>query len=80
MRHAAPVLRPRGVDLPGHLRFTENVPQAELHAQSAVGLDLGEAVYLGRPGEMKRTQHVLVTGILDGNTSLKWALRREGKR
>ena len=43
-------------------------------------LDLGEAVYLGRPGEMKRTQHVLVTGILDGNTSLKWALRREGKR
>lgn len=43
-------------------------------------LDLGEAVYLGRPGEMKRAQHVLVTGILDGDTSLKWALRREGKR
>ncbi len=43
-------------------------------------LDLGEAVYLGRPGEMKRTQHVLVTGVLDGQTTLKWALRREGKR
>ncbi|MSP48000.1 MAG: hypothetical protein EXQ95_01610 [Alphaproteobacteria bacterium] len=43
-------------------------------------LDLGEAIYLGRPGEMKRTQHVLVTGVLDGQTALKWALRREGKR
>ncbi len=43
-------------------------------------LDLGEAVYLGRAGEMKRTQHVLVTGVLDGQTTLKWALRREGRR
>jgi uncharacterized heparinase superfamily protein len=43
-------------------------------------LDLGEAVYLGRPDEMKRTQHVLVTGVLDGQTTIKWALRREGKR
>ncbi|MBM3531808.1 MAG: hypothetical protein FJX60_02075 [Alphaproteobacteria bacterium] len=43
-------------------------------------LDLGEAVYLGRPDEMKRTQHLLVTGVLDGQTSIKWALRREGKR
>lgn len=43
-------------------------------------LGLGEAVYLGRPGEMKRTQHVLITGVLDGQTTLKWALRREGRR
>ena len=43
-------------------------------------LDLAEAVYLGRAGEMKRTQHVLVTGTLDGQTTLKWALRREGRR
>jgi uncharacterized heparinase superfamily protein len=43
-------------------------------------LDLGEAIYLGRPEEMKRTQHVLVTGVLDGQTTVKWALRREGKR
>ena len=43
-------------------------------------LGLGEAVYLGRLGEMRRTQHVLVTGTLDGHTSVKWALRREGRR
>ena len=43
-------------------------------------LDLGEAVYLGRPEEMKRTQHLLVTGTLEAQTSIKWALRREGKR
>jgi uncharacterized heparinase superfamily protein len=44
-------------------------------------LGLGEAVYLGRLGEMKRTQHISVTGtLLDGETILKWALRREGRR
>src|SRR5690606_21422619 len=44
-------------------------------------LGLGEAVYLGRQGEMKRTQHVSVTGTLaEGETILKWALRREGRR
>lgn len=44
-------------------------------------LSLGESVYLGQVGEMRRTQHVAITGKLEGaGAQVKWALRRESKK
>ncbi len=43
MGDAAPVLGRRGVLQPDHLAFAENVPQAEIDAQAAVGLHGGLA-------------------------------------
>jgi uncharacterized heparinase superfamily protein len=44
-------------------------------------LSLGDSVYLGQVGEMRRTRHVAITGPLAGSgIQVKWALRREGKK
>jgi uncharacterized heparinase superfamily protein len=43
-------------------------------------LALADGIYLGHPGETRRTQQVVVSGELAGQGALiKWAIRREGK-
>ncbi|MBI1778182.1 MAG: hypothetical protein HYR63_22830 [Proteobacteria bacterium] len=42
---------------------------------------LGDSVYRGQVGEMRRTQHVAIAGVCEnGNAQVKWAIRREGKK
>ncbi len=42
---------------------------------------LAESIYLGQPGEMRRSQQVIVTGELKGaGAEVKWALTRESKK
>ncbi|MBI3517131.1 MAG: heparinase II/III family protein [Proteobacteria bacterium] len=42
-------------------------------------LMLGDSIYLGRRGEMKRAQQIIVWGLVEGRDPvIKWALRREG--
>jgi len=44
-------------------------------------MELAESVYLGSGGEVKRTQQVVVTGLLERDGAvIKWAIRREAKR
>jgi uncharacterized heparinase superfamily protein len=44
-------------------------------------IGLAESVYLGRPGEMRRSQQVVIAGeIKGGNAEIKWALTRESKK
>ena len=46
---------------------------------SAGTMMLGDSVYLGRRGEMKRAQQIIVWGLIEGRDPvIKWALRREG--
>ena len=48
---------------------------------SGAEVSLAESVYLGRPGEMRRTQQVVLTAaIRSGATEVKWALTRESKK
>jgi uncharacterized heparinase superfamily protein len=72
------------------VNLAQNAAQALLRLPSGAGfrfriagapLTLGESVYLGRLGEMRRTQHLLATGRMDGaGVQLKWAIRRESKK
>ena len=40
---------------------------------------LGDSIYLGRRGEMKRAQQIILWGLIEGRDPvIKWALRREG--
>lgn len=42
---------------------------------------LADSIYLGRRGEMKRAQQIVIAGdVGPQGTVIKWALRREGKR
>ena len=42
---------------------------------------LGESIYLGRSGEPRRSQQVIVTGELMGaGAEIKWQLSRENRR
>jgi uncharacterized heparinase superfamily protein len=42
---------------------------------------LAESIYLGRPGERRRSQQVMVTGELSGaGLEVKWQLSRESRR
>jgi uncharacterized heparinase superfamily protein len=42
-------------------------------------LVLADSIYLGKRGEMKRAQQVIVSGLVEGrDVMIKWALRREG--
>jgi uncharacterized heparinase superfamily protein len=44
-------------------------------------LVLGDSIYLGRRGEMKRAQQIILWGLVEGRDPvIKWALRREGGR
>ncbi len=44
-------------------------------------LALGESIYFEDAPEPRRTRQIVVTGVTaDGGTTVKWALRREGKR
>ena len=46
---------------------------------SAGALVLADSIYLGRHGEMKRAQQVVISGLIEGrDMTVKWALRREG--
>lgn len=40
---------------------------------------LADSIYLGRRGEMKRAQQVVIGGPVEPAMQVKWALRREGK-
>ncbi len=40
---------------------------------------LADSIYLGRRGEMKRAQQVVIAGAVEPGIQVKWALRREGK-
>jgi len=40
---------------------------------------LGDSIYLGRKGEMKRAQQIMVSGpVSDSETLIRWSFRREG--
>jgi uncharacterized heparinase superfamily protein len=42
-------------------------------------LALGDSIYLGKRGEMKRAQQIMISGPLsDGETLIRWSFRREG--
>jgi uncharacterized heparinase superfamily protein len=42
-------------------------------------LVLADSIYLGRLGEMKRAQQIIISGLVEGRDhTIKWALRREG--
>jgi uncharacterized heparinase superfamily protein len=42
-------------------------------------LELADSIYLGRRGEMRRSQQLVLRGQTEGNeTIVKWALQREG--
>ncbi|MBI1778192.1 MAG: heparinase II/III family protein [Proteobacteria bacterium] len=44
-------------------------------------LSLGDSVYLGQVGEMRRSRHVAITGVCaNGNAQVKWAIRRDSKK
>jgi uncharacterized heparinase superfamily protein len=46
---------------------------------SAGTLALADSIYLGRRGEMKRAQQIIISGLVEGrDPTIKWALRREG--
>ena len=46
---------------------------------SAGTLVLADSIYLGRRGEMKRAQQIIISGLVEGrDPTIKWALRREG--
>jgi uncharacterized heparinase superfamily protein len=46
---------------------------------SAGTLVLADSIYLGRRGEMKRAQQIIISGLIEGrDPTIKWALRREG--
>ncbi|MFQ5957741.1 MAG: heparinase II/III family protein [Alphaproteobacteria bacterium] len=48
---------------------------------SGCAMQLAESVYLGRDGEMKRCEQVVLTGPLKGEkTTIKWALSEVGER
>jgi uncharacterized heparinase superfamily protein len=48
---------------------------------SAGTLSLAESVYLGRPGEMRRSLQVVITGEIKGpGAEIKWALTRESRK
>jgi len=39
-----------------------------------------ESIYLGRAGEMRRSQQIVVSGAVADDAVVKWGLRREGRR
>jgi uncharacterized heparinase superfamily protein len=42
-------------------------------------LALGDSIYLGKRGEMKRAQQIMISGpVGDGETLIRWSFRREG--
>jgi uncharacterized heparinase superfamily protein len=42
-------------------------------------LELGDSIYLGKGGEMRRSQQLVLRGATGaGETVIKWALQREG--
>ena len=42
-------------------------------------LALGDSIYLGKRGEMKRAQQIMISGpVHDGETVIRWSFRREG--
>lgn len=43
-------------------------------------LALAESIYMGRDGEMKRTQQIVVSGAATADTLVKWALQRETRK
>lgn len=42
-------------------------------------LDLAETVYLGRPGEIKRSEQIVISGPVSNGATIKWAIRRVAK-
>jgi uncharacterized heparinase superfamily protein len=48
---------------------------------SGAEVSLAESIYLGRPGEMRRTQQVVLNCEIRGaGAEVKWALTRESKK
>jgi len=42
-------------------------------------LALGDSIYLGKRGDMKRAQQIMISGpVSDGETLIRWSFRREG--
>jgi uncharacterized heparinase superfamily protein len=47
---------------------------------SGGSMALEQSVYLGRAGEIRRTQQVVISNTMEGEeASIKWGLRREAK-
>ena len=52
-----------------------------LRTAGIVGMALEDSVYLGRRGQVRRTQQIMLEGVADeGETAIKWALARESRR
>lgn len=48
---------------------------------AGVGMALDDSVYLGRRGQVRRTQQIVLAGVADEDeTAVKWALARESRR
>ncbi len=48
---------------------------------AGAALSLEPSIYLGRPGEMRRTQQVVLAGTAQGTgATVKWSLQREGRK
>lgn len=61
------------------LRFGKRSKQTWRLRASAGDVKIEESVYLGRPGEHRRSEQIVIGGPLTGNGALvKWALTREG--
>lgn len=44
-------------------------------------LSLADSIYLGQPGTVRRTQQLVVQGVIEGDTTqVKWALQKEGAK
>jgi uncharacterized heparinase superfamily protein len=44
-------------------------------------VSLAESIYLGQPGEMRRTQQIVLSREIKGaGAEVKWALTRESKK
>ena len=74
--------RPGGAAAPAERR---RLPPAQPGRRSGIAetgeVALGESVYLGRRGEPRRSQQVVVTGELMGaGAEVKWQLTRENRR
>ena len=61
------------------LRFGTRQKQTWRLRTSSGEVKLEDSVYLGRDGEHRRSEQIVITGPLTGNGALiKWALTREG--
>lgn len=61
------------------LRFGNKNKEVWRLRTSAVDVKLEESIYLGQPGEPRRSEQIVISGPLSGNGALiKWALTRDG--